>query len=410
MANKWKPYDIGDYGGFAGALAEALGGYWSDSAAEGNSPTGMDITNMAFQEYMQNQQNQFTQNMYAEDRAWQEEMYERYQTIPAQVRQMQEAGLNPALMYGQGAGSPSAVSSGQMPSSGSGAAPSSSGRSPIQGFQKAMSAIQAVLGMLSSGNSVAQGISQLVRNRTMNEKDVAQAELFRKQAYLAENEGKIKEIEASYADMRNFLEINGLKFDNDLKQANWSKVWSEIDLNNSTIELQGKQYDFLSFQSQYFSALTDKTAQETSLLVQKVAIAKIDAENAKVLQPYAEKMAKAQLALTQAQGAKAIAEAQKAFDEACKIYLDNVVMAGMIDQGYIDEKMKQMRKQTKGMTAQNVNTWFNSIATGIEAGCRLAGTIVTGGLAGAVSSAPSVKSSAPLLYGSGGQPISTITY
>ena len=410
MANKWKPYDIGDYDGFAGALAEALGGYWSDSAAEGNSPTGMDITNMAFQEYMQNQQNQFTQNMYAEDRAWQEEMYERYQTIPAQVRQMQEAGLNPALMYGQGAGSPSAVSSGQMPSSGSGAAPSSSGRSPIQGFQKAMSAIQAVLGMLSSGNSVAQGISSLVRNSHMNDKDDAQAELFRKQAYLAENEGKIKEIEASYADMRNFLEINGLKFDNDLKQANWSKVWSEIDLNNSTIELQGKQYDFLSFQSQYFSALTDKTAQETSLLVQKVAIAKIDAENAKILQPYAEKMAKAQLALTQAQGAKAIAEAQKAFDEACKIYLDNVVMAGMIDQGYIDEKMKQMRKQTKGMTAQNVNTWFNSIATGIEAGCRLAGTIVTGGLAGAAPSAPSVKSSAPLLYGSGGQPISTITY
>ena len=37
-------------------------------------------------------------------------MYEKYQTIPAQVAQMQDAGLNPALMYGDGASSPSAMS------------------------------------------------------------------------------------------------------------------------------------------------------------------------------------------------------------------------------------------------------------------------------------------------------------
>ena len=410
MANKWKPYDIGEYGGFAGALSEALGGYWSDSAAEGNAPTGMDITSMAFQEYMQNQQNQFTQNMYSEDRAWQEEIYERYQTIPAQVRQMQEAGLNPALMYGSGAGSPSAVSSGQMPSSGTGSAPSLSGRSPIQGFQKAMSAIQAVLGMLSSGNSVAQGISSLVRNRTMNEKDEAQAELFRKQAFVAENEGKIKQIEASYAELSNFLEIEGKRVDNDLKQAQWSKIWSDIDLNNSVIELNGKKYDFLDFQSSYFSQLTSESAQRTSLLVQQTAIARLDVQKQRSLLPYAEKMAKAQLELMSAQGDEAKARAQLAFDEACKVYLDNVVQVGMIEQGDIDEKMKQMRKQTKGMTAQNVNTWFNSIATGIEAGCRLAGTIATGGAAGALpSGTPSAK--LPTLYGADGKtPMSWLSY
>ena len=53
---------------------------------------------------------QYDINQRDEERAYNEEMYEKYQTIPAQVAQMQEAGLNPALMYGDGASSPSAMS------------------------------------------------------------------------------------------------------------------------------------------------------------------------------------------------------------------------------------------------------------------------------------------------------------
>ena len=48
---------------------------------------------------------QYDINQRDEERAYNEEMYEKYQTIPAQVSQMQEAGLNPALMYGDGASS-----------------------------------------------------------------------------------------------------------------------------------------------------------------------------------------------------------------------------------------------------------------------------------------------------------------
>lgn len=357
-------------------------------------PGGKDYANMYYQYWMQNQQNQWQQNMYREDRAWQEDMYERYQSIGGQINQMRQNGINPMMMFAGGGVNAPAVQSGQIPSSGSGASAPGSVTPRTNSFQQLMGIFQMLTGLAGTGVNLGQGISSMVRNHHQNAKDDAQAELFRTQAYLTENEGKIKEIEASYAEMRNFLEVNGLKFDNDLKQAQWSKIWSDIDLNSSTIELQGKQYDFLDFQSQYFSKLTSKVEQETSLLVQKTAIAKIDAQNAKILQPYAEKMAKAQLALTQAQGTKAIADAQKAFDEACKIYLDNVVMSGMIEQGYIDEKMTQMRKQTKGMAAQNFNTWVNSIATGIEAGCRLAGTIFTGGAAGALPF-PTFKSSAP---------------
>ena len=42
-----------------------------------------------------------------EERQWNESMYQKYQSYSGQVQQMQEAGLNPAMMYG---GSPSAGS------------------------------------------------------------------------------------------------------------------------------------------------------------------------------------------------------------------------------------------------------------------------------------------------------------
>lgn len=385
---------------------------WSaDKIASGEAPGGVDMFNTAYDEYSRLQSQQFQMDMYREDRAWQEDMYERYQSIGGQIDQMRQNGINPAMMYANGAVNAPAVSSGQMPSSpsGSGAIAGRAVRNQTA-LDKASGIFQMIAGFLGAGSNIGQSLSQINRNSHMNDKDDAQAELFRKQAFIAENEGKIKEIEATYAEQRTILELNGIKFDNDLRQANWSKIWSDIDLNNSIIELNGKKYDFLDFQSSYFRQLTSESAQRTSLLVQQTALAEIDAQKQRILLPYAEQMAKAQLELTSAQGEEAKARAQLAFDEACKVYLDNVVQAGLIDRGYIDEKMKQMEKQTKGMTAQNVNTWFNSIATGIEAGCRLAGTIATGGVAGALpSGTPSAK--VPTLYGADGKtPMSWLSY
>ena len=361
MANKWKPFDIGDYGGFAGALAEALGGYWTDSAAEGNAPTGMDITGMAFQEYMQNQQNQFTQNMYAEDRAWQEEMYERYQTIPAQVRQMQEAGLNPALMYGSGAGSPSAVSSGQMPSSGTGSAPSSSGRSPIQGFQKAMSAIQAVLGMLSSGNSVAQGISSLVRNRTMNDKDKAQAALFDEQrntekdkqynlameSLLMESQAALNNIDKTYRDTLNSLNVEKSRLEIVKTWAGYQKTLSDIDVNKSVIELNGKQVELLD-------KTLDIKEQELALSQIKVVMSRRE----EMIQPQMLELQKkyldAQVLLTNARTDSEKAAAEQARANAVNALWSAMVKNKLIDIGYYEQQVKNMKTQNGVAIANSI--------------------------------------------------------
>lgn len=368
MANKWKPYDIGDYDGFAGSLAEALGGYWSDSAAEGNSPTGMDITNMAFQEYMQNQQNQFTQNMYAEDRAWQEEMYERYQTIPAQVRQMQEAGLNPALMYGQGAGSPSAVSSGQMPSSGSGAAPSSSGRSPIQGFQKAMSAIQAVLGMLSSGSSVAQGISSLVRNSHMNKKDDAQAALFAEQqntekdkqyqlasqALLDRSKARLNEIDATYRDSINKWTVESIRQQYIKSYQDTQKILSDIDVNNSVIKINGKQLEILD---------KNLSIQEQELQLKSLQVLMKNREA--LMQPDMLELQKQYLE-AQVLVEEARTETEKAYAEEARANAANAVWDAMTKKKLID--VKYYEQQVRNMKVQNGVAVTHAI---VDSACKI---------------------------------------
>lgn len=60
--------------------------------------------------------NRFSANQAAIERDWQEKMYNQYESPAAMMRQYQEAGLNPALMYG-GAGSPSPSFSGGSPGS-----------------------------------------------------------------------------------------------------------------------------------------------------------------------------------------------------------------------------------------------------------------------------------------------------
>lgn len=64
----------------------------------------------------QREANQFSASQAEIARDWQEEMYNKYESPQAMIRQYQDAGLNPALMYG-GAGSPSPSFSPSSPQS-----------------------------------------------------------------------------------------------------------------------------------------------------------------------------------------------------------------------------------------------------------------------------------------------------
>lgn len=89
-------------------IGKVLGGLWSGVENLWNRFTGAGQTNAerSAQDFsaQQAQINRDFQTAEAQKaRQWQEDFYTLYQSPQAQVRQYQEAGLNPALMYGRGA-------------------------------------------------------------------------------------------------------------------------------------------------------------------------------------------------------------------------------------------------------------------------------------------------------------------
>lgn len=89
-------------------IGKGLSGLWKGVESLWNRVTGRGQTNaeLAAQDFsaQQAQINRDFQSAEAQKaRQWQEDFYTQYQSPQAQVRQYQEAGLNPALMYGRGA-------------------------------------------------------------------------------------------------------------------------------------------------------------------------------------------------------------------------------------------------------------------------------------------------------------------
>lgn len=95
-------------------------GKWLKGVANGisslwNKSTGSDLTNAERQTMewnaQQAQENRTFQSAEAEKaRQWQEDYYNQYESPQARIRQYEEAGLNPALLYGSQLGSGSAPS------------------------------------------------------------------------------------------------------------------------------------------------------------------------------------------------------------------------------------------------------------------------------------------------------------
>lgn len=95
-------------------------GHWLKGVGKGisslwNKATGSDLTNAERQTMdwnaAQAQENRNFQSAEAEKaRQWQEDYYQQYESPQSRIRQYEEAGLNPALLYGSQVGSGSAPS------------------------------------------------------------------------------------------------------------------------------------------------------------------------------------------------------------------------------------------------------------------------------------------------------------
>ncbi len=126
------------------------------------------------------------------DRQFQEDMYNKYQSPEAQMRQYQAAGLNPALMYEGGVDI-------NGPSGGSAASVSgaSGGDSPTNSFEQVMGVMSQFINMITG----ASGIGSSVMN-TVNQSKATNSTVALQDADIAKKEEETK----------------GIKIDNERKQ------------------------------------------------------------------------------------------------------------------------------------------------------------------------------------------------
>lgn len=126
------------------------------------------------------------------DRQWQEDMYRKYQSPEAQMRQYDAAGLNRALAYNGGVDI-------NGPSGGSAASAdvAANGESPANGFQSAMGIMSTVMELLLGGSNLATNLKSISNQSKSVQNETSRTEV---------DNAKTRE------------ETRGIKIDNERKQ------------------------------------------------------------------------------------------------------------------------------------------------------------------------------------------------
>lgn len=320
---------------------------------------------------------QYDINQRDEERAYNEEMYEKYQTIPAQVAQMQEAGLNPALMYGDGASSPSAMSpSPEVDSSGV----SSSGQS-----YSIMQRIGQVFQMLTGGLQVASQINQQSAN----------AELMRSEASLNKIDEKTR------GDLNNLTleqmrsNIKNTDIDSVLKQTLQEVNKTHAKVNVSEAELNNLKADWQRFSNRIVSVDADvaETTKDTIIAYKRAELSYVQAQEA---------FTKAKTEESKTQSALNVANAALAHANELLAMTKNLAENEMVDSGYYltmatkqAEEVKKIQQDIK--TASGLNDVYAALSRlrGLEADnykLEMWAGIITNGI-GAASSVVSSTAS-----------------
>lgn len=297
-----------------------------------------------------------------DERQWQEDMFNQYQSIPAQVRQMQEAGLNPALMYQSGA------SPGPMSSTGAsdGSPVNTSGRSPMRSIDKASAILQMLTGLGSVASNMGKSVSDIIRNKSLNEVSAAQAE-----NYDADTDLKYQQADGQMLDnLSKSIDLEFKRYNAQLdqmyKEESINKIRSEIAnieedtlLKSKTIEVNGKQIDLMSQQ-------ISESEQREYLLQMQGMLTRIQKDQQQRLGELQQELLAAQAMMTSAQSVVVKEQQTKAYAESQIAILEYIKQQKLMDGGYVDELLKEMRQGRKRRNADaivgNICNVLNSIA------------------------------------------------
>lgn len=306
----------------------------------GNSTSGQREAGFAFSN-VDLMKMQYDINQRDEERAYNEEMYEKYQTIPAQVAQMQEAGLNPALMYGDGASAPSAMSPSPEVDSSSA---SGSGRD----YSK-MARVSQIFQMLTGGMQIASQINQQTAN----------AQLMRSQARLnlidAKTRGDINDL--TLEQMRS--NIKNTDIDSVLKQTLQEVNKTHAKVNVSEAELNNLKSDWQRFSNRIAAVDADvaETTKDTIIAYKRAELSYVQAQVA---------FTKAKTDESKTQSALNVANAALAHANELLAMTKNLAENEMVDSGYYlmaatkqAEEVKKIQQDIK--TAGSLKGVYDSL-------------------------------------------------
>lgn len=280
------------------------------------------------------------------DRDWNERMYNLYQSPEAQMRQYQEAGLNPALMYDGGVDI-------NGPSGGSAASASGAvgGENPQSGFERVMGVMSQFLNMITGASSIGRTAVDLKNQTAQTNSTVslqnsdaalkdAQAEQTKVQTNNAILDGELKQLDLSYKKQFYELDIKEqqARIDNLKKQG--EKILSDIDVNNSVISLNGAQIDLTR-------GLTNKADKECALITSQALLTNLEADRLQKVMPFVQAKEAAELELTYATTDTQKADKQKKLAEANEALMAVAKEEKIINSGYYEERVKGMKTERR---------------------------------------------------------------
>lgn len=204
-------------------------GKWLKGVGKGisslwNKTTGSDLTNAERQTMDWNAQqaeaNRSFQSAEAEKaRQWQEDYYNQYESPQARIRQYEDAGLNPALLYGSQLGSGSAPSTSVPAGDSASVAMPSSGAGDLLSFIANMMSIKSLINNNNAGADAKRAEADNKR---------ADTEL-KKQQYEFNPQLWKSEIDKNGANTKNLLAgVEQL-------QASTASIFKDIELKDSQI-------------------------------------------------------------------------------------------------------------------------------------------------------------------------------
>lgn len=254
------------------------------------------------------------------------ELFNETQSYGAQVKQMQAAGLNPAMMMSNGVSQ--SVPSGPSAQAGTASA------SPSGEFPNILGLVQTIMGasQLKSENALRK--SQALKNE-------ADAGLSKAETIKRGIESDILEVDRLYSNIRNQIyTAKGLsEIQNNIK---------DLEIKDGVIKIQGTEIQ-----------LNEKELQvkDANILVAQAdaALKNLEAEKARTLLPYAVEYLKADIALKNSTSELNNASAIKAHADALVSFTEAAIKQGLFEGGYVEKFLSKMDADT-----------FSSIGSGIR--------------------------------------------